>query len=300
MFFFVSGFVMYKKYSFWTTHNIKVFISRKAKVQILGTSVFFISYLYVNSISIEDGIFNETKYGYWFTFTLFLFYVFYMAIQVLFRRCRNYCIDFIHLLFGCCIYLLPAILDTLFINKNVLNVLGMPYWGLYFFFVLGTLARKYYANIEYYLDYKPVLLVCLCFFFLFNLLSDTITSFSWNLFYVPTALTGIAIMFSFFRTHASAFRKETKLGRLLQFIGRRTLDVYFIHYFLLPVNAAKILTVFHDYPMPVIEFVVSFSITIVIIAFCLLLGAILRLSPEISYWIFGVKKTSISLMAGTK
>lgn len=292
MFFFVSGFVMYKEFSLWTFHNIKIFLKKKARVQILGTFVFFISYLYVHAISIKDGILSETKYGYWFTFTLFLFYIIYLIIVFLCRRCKEYYTDFIFLFSGCCIYLLaiPAIFETLPVNRNIFNIIGMPYWGLYFFFVLGTLTRKYYVKIEYYLDHKPFLFICLCIFILFNLLSDIITSLSWNLFYFPTALSGIVIIFSFFRIHAFIFRKEANLGKILQFIGKRTLDIYFIHYFLLPINVSKIVMVFHAYPMPIIEYIVSFSITIVIIAFCLLIGAILRLSPEISYWIFGVNK----------
>lgn len=302
LFFFISGFVMYKEYSFWTISCIKKFFYRKMSPLILGTSVFFLSYLHLHSISIEEGILSDSKCGYWFTYTLFLYYVAYMIVLFLCRYYKVGCIDFIHLFWGACIYLLaiPAIIDILPISRNILNIAGVQHWGFYFFFVLGTLARKYYVHIEYYLDTRPVLLVCLCLFFLFNILSDLITPLCWNFFRFVTALTGIVIMFAFFRTHESVFRKDRKLGRLLQFIGRRTLDVYFIHYFLLPVNAAKIFTVFHDYPMPVIEYVVSLSITIAIIALCLLFGAILRLSPEISYWIFGVKKTSTSAMAGIK
>ena len=292
LFFFICGFVMYKEYSVWTIPYIKNFIFRKAKVLILGTSIFFLTYLHLHEISISEGILSDSKCGYWFTFILFFYYTFYIIIQLLCRRLGDVCTNLIHLCFGACLYVLSihTVLETLSLSNTIIDICGMQYWGFYFFLILGTLARKYYAKFEYYIDHKPFLFICLCLYFIFNIFSDIIIPLCWNLFCLVIALTGIIIAFSFFRKYESALRKDTKLGKILQFVGRRTLDIYFIHYFFLPVNAVKIITIFHDYPMPVVECVVSLSITIAIIAFCLLLGTILRLSPEISYWIFGVKK----------
>jgi hypothetical protein len=52
----------------------------------------------------------------------------------------------------------------------------------------------------------------------------------------------------------------------------------------------KVFTVFHDYSMPIIEFAVSSLIAFLIIAMCLLIGNIIRLSPFLAHWVFGAKK----------
>ena len=42
--------------------------------------------------------------------------------------------------------------------------------------------------------------------------------------------------------------------------------------------------------MPVLEFFVSFSISLLIIAICLIISNLLRLSPVLARWLFGVRK----------
>ena len=82
--------------------------------------------------------------------------------------------------------------------------------------------------------------------------------------------------------------KETIAGRTLQYIGRRTLDVYLIHFFLIPRNLNYI-TVFTEHPIPIIEATVSFIIASIIITGSLLIGNIIRLSPFLAHWVFGAK-----------
>ncbi|MBR4828594.1 MAG: hypothetical protein IKZ92_02175 [Muribaculaceae bacterium] len=72
-------------------------------------------------------------------------------------------------------------------------------------------------------------------------------------------------------------------------MGRRTLDIYLIHYFFLPLNLTFV-TVFKDHPMPIIEAFVSSLIAIIIIAACLLVSNIIRLSPFLAHWLFGAKR----------
>ena len=74
----------------------------------------------------------------------------------------------------------------------------------------------------------------------------------------------------------------------MQYVGRRTLDVYLIHDFLRPRNL-EFITVFTDHPMPIIETTVTLTIAILITAGCLLIGNIIRLSPLLAHWVFGAK-----------
>lgn len=77
----------------------------------------------------------------------------------------------------------------------------------------------------------------------------------------------------------------------MQYVGRRTLDVYLIHYFLLPMNLT-FMTVFVDHPVPIVEAFFSSAISITIIAMCLLVSNIIRLSPLLAHWIFGAKQVN--------
>ena len=102
------------------------------------------------------------------------------------------------------------------------------------------------------------------------------------------SLTGLVIIFTFFRNHQDSFSKNTVIGNSLQYIGRRTLDVYLIHFFLLPLNLSFI-TIFIDHPMPIIEAAVSLIISLVIVAVSLLIGNVIRLSPRLAHYVFGAK-----------
>ena len=73
-------------------------------------------------------------------------------------------------------------------------------------------------------------------------------------------------------------------------MGRRTLDIYLIHFFMIPLDF-KIITVFMDHPMPVVEAFAAAIIAVLIIAVSLLVSEILRLSPFLAHWLFGAKKS---------
>ena len=102
------------------------------------------------------------------------------------------------------------------------------------------------------------------------------------------SLSGLIIVFSFFRKKQNLFTQDKVLGKSLQYIGRRTLDIYLIHYFLIP-NNLDIVTVFVDHPMPIIEATASLLVTLLIIAVSLLISNIIRLSPFLAHWMFGAK-----------
>lgn len=70
--------------------------------------------------------------------------------------------------------------------------------------------------------------------------------------------------------------------------------MYFLHYFLLPKNLGQVITVFHDYPMPLLEFVFTMLVGLIIVAFSLLIGNVIRLSPILAHSLFGAPKESAS------
>lgn len=105
---------------------------------------------------------------------------------------------------------------------------------------------------------------------------------------VIAGVSGVVILFAFFRRYEDAFTKDRKLGRILQYVGRRTLDVYLLHYFILPHNMNYLGDFFANNPNPQLEFIVSISIAAYVVALCLIVSNIIRLSDILSNILFGV------------
>ena len=287
MFFLISGFVLYKEGVTWDIGYIIKFFKKKIPVQLIGPFIFFAAYVCVNNYSLKDSIFDGPKYGYWFTFVLFEYFVFYAIVRFL---VRSWWADVILLLMGICFYPCswPPIMDAIPIPNYILEFLSFKHWQYFIFFVLGTLLKKHFDVAQTWLDGKWLLPFCILFFFLVCAFSKLIP-INGVIKAIPLHLTGLVILFSFFRNKQALFSHETKLGRVSQYVGRRTLDIYLIHDFLLPVNLTFV-TVFIDHPMPIIEAFVSMCIAIIIIAASLLIGNVIRLSPFLAHWFFGVKR----------
>ena len=170
---------------------------------------------------------------------------------------------------------------------NGLMLLSVHQWRFFIFLVLGTLVREHFDVVQQWLDGKWLVAVCVVFYLVVNALGDVLPVRAIAMRGL-LSLAGLVVVFSFFRSKQALFSRETALGRTMQYVGRRTLDIYLIHYFLIPMQL-NFVTVFTDHPMPVIEATVSSIIAIVIIAASLLVSEIIRLSPWLAHWLFGAK-----------
>ena len=101
---------------------------------------------------------------------------------------------------------------------------------------------------------------------------------------------GIPLVYKIFSYYSALFNEKTKVGRSLSYIGKNTLQIYFLHYFLLPRN----LSVFGEFLQvnsnPVIELVLGLSIAVVVIAISLMISNVIRISPLLAHILFGAKR----------
>ena len=295
LFFFISGFVLYKEETKWTAGYIARFlILKKFPVQIVTTLIFFLIFMKLNNIGVMEGVYSDSKLGYWFTFVLFIYFCIYSVCRYFLDMfgCKGILADVCILSVGFVVYVLffvKSVFASLPIDGDVKDVLMMCHWGYYFYFVIGTLFKKYYAKIQELLDNKPVLTICLIVFFILNLFYDEMISSHANILLLLTAITGIVIVFSFFRLHQSSLTKETRIGRTLQYIGRRTLDIYLLHYLLLPENLRVYTSFLSEHPMPILEITLTIFISLIVVAGCLLISRLLCMSQFLAYLLFGVK-----------
>ena len=289
MFFFISGFVLYKSGVVWNGKQVLSFFRKKIPVQLLSPFLFFLVFIHVKDIPFVLAIGQRYKAGYWFTYVLMEYYIIYAIVRFCIRGKWG---DLALFLVGSLLYAInwPPLYNAIPIVDPIKEVLSIPKWDYFFYFVLGTLARKNFSLVERVLNTPWFLTCCILFYFLVNVFRGIIP-INYEITLRLLSLTGLVVLFSFFRNYQSAVSKERVLGRTLQYVGRRTLDVYLIHFFLLP-DQLGFITVFADHPMPVIEATSSLILAIIIVAVCLLIGNIIRLSPFLAHWMFGVKYPS--------
>ena len=286
MFFFISGFMLYKANVVWTGSQVLGFLKKKAPLLLISPLVFFVVYFHVRYkyLSVYDGIVDYDKAGYWFTFVLFLYYALYAIVKLIVKNNRWSIVVLLVIGIFLCYIIYTPIYNAIPLSEDAKGFLSIANWIYFLYFVLGTVTRQYFNQFETLLDGKWFLPSCIALYFLASAYSGYYLKFI----ALPFTIAGVIILFSFFRFNQSYFSKGHALGRVFQYMGRRTLDIYWIHFFLIPMNL-KIVTVFRDHPMPVIEATVSIVLAGIIVAFSLLIGNIIRLSPWLGHWLFGAK-----------
>ena len=302
LFFFISGFVFYKANRLWNFSNAKEILKRKFVIQIIPTFFFLLLYLYLFK-QIDFKYFGSDKGGYWYTYVLFEFYTLYIIIEYLFNRNNTgkgeamVMFVVISLSFLCIFYskYYTKYGDYLGYWKYILGLFSFVKIRLFIFFWFGTIIRKHF---DYFirLSNNPLFITCIILLYIgINIfpISSHMIIFEFLVF-VIIGTTGIIILFTFFRTHASVFQKDTWIGKSLQFIGRRTLDIYLIHYFILPYNLQHIGAWLLQHDNKSFDMIIIFILSLWIICLSLAIGSIIRLSPILSHYLLGVSLNNTS------
>ena len=102
-------------------------------------------------------------------------------------------------------------------------------------------------------------------------------------------IIGLLSVYGIFRRLRHLFEHE-RYFKPLQYIGRHTLEVYLIHYFLLIGFTSALRPYIVDDPNVVVQIIVGFSVAMIITATTLLIGYILRRLPYVDYYILGGRK----------
>ena len=315
LFFFVSGFLAYKATFSWTVPNALKLTWKKFKVQVIPTLVFLCLFV----IFRKKGDFwdnfmllmaSPTKGGYWFTWVLLqMFIIYYVCCYVgnLLQR-----------LIGKNDWLAPTLLfvgwagsviayETLYMPKTFTYHKDMffTYSSLvqtirYMqFFLLGNIVRRYWSRVEQLFDtswFFPLVVtlavVCCAEFFQLHTLRKVWVNLPRTI--AMYCLLLLAVMF--FRHYKTWFDEGKRTGRFLSFIGTRTLDIYLLHFLLLPKMPQVGEWLNANQPNFVLSIVLSVSVALVVIAFCLLASQLLRVSPFLQLYLFG-KKPLVILLA---
>lgn len=147
LFFFISGWVLYKADRIWNFDYTKFFLKNKFRVQIVSTTVFFLLYAYVFNYNILEGL-MVSKLGYWFTFDLFCFFCFYtLSILTIPKKISGGVADLVIVLIMIIVMVLSFshnVFDKSEIGRAIFRYLSIEKWRYYVFFIMGTFVKKYF------------------------------------------------------------------------------------------------------------------------------------------------------------
>ena len=295
LFFLISGFLFFKTDKVWNPAGVAGFLKKKVTVQILSPTIFMLLYFLYMGIGFKEGILNKSKCGYWFTYTLFQFFIIFITTQVIFRllKLKDKYYDTAILLSGflVCIISLESTHEYSFWNRNLTYFLGTGKWDLYIFFVIGTVVKKYFTDFEKLLKNKLTLLLCALLLIVININRDyLINLIDYYVLQFACGTISILFLFSIFRNLENQLSQERRAGKIMQFIGCRTLDIYLIHFFLVYSEFGRSI-IDIELSNNILQIIYIIFITTITVALALFISSILRLNTTVGNFLFGSKKT---------
>ena len=243
--------------------------------------------------------FGAVKGGYWFTFALFVYFILYIVSVLPLRRYQGNKADIIMLLIALVISMTAYWYDInyhrlsniLTWQKDILGFLSFITWRYYLFFFIGTLARKNFPQFLKIIGNGKVMTIVTIVFFAISQIPQSDIFIREYLKFSISGILGMTMIFAFFRfLYTSAFFSPliSHLSPLV-FVGTRTLDIYLLHYFFLPRFLLSYTTdVILSIPSLLMS-VIILLVSLVIVALCLATSHIIRLSPFLGHYLFGVK-----------
>lgn len=299
LFFFISGFVFYKVGREWNYYTLKKFIANKVRVQLFSTLIFFSLFCFLFQRDIVDSVIDGQKAGYWFTYVLFVYFILYIGIDkttclICQKKPYNRITIITSIFVGFILYYLinnGFLLNVL--SPQMTSLLSIGKWQYFLYFSFGCYIHKYYTLFLKLQDYDYLkgtfflVFVC-CSIGLFYQNSTEIIIHNYIL-KIFAGLLGIMLVMFLFKENESHFSSTTKLGNCLQYIGKHTLDIYFLHYFFLPYNLSFVGRWLNKYPSPLLEFCTSLLLAFIVITCCIFVSKIIRTSPTIAFLLLGGK-----------
>ena len=324
LFFFVSGFLAYKARFVWNIRNTLPLIGKKLHVQIIPAVIFLCIFItFKTNSTFWDGLMNAlkspTKSGYWFTWVLLQMFLIYYAISIVAHktlpdppvmegdinsemeeqkkspmtgRFRGVC-------FWITIWLLSiAAYETLYLPK-VFKYHQEPIYAytsfvqtirFMQFFLLGNIVHRYWDRVQKIFDsvwFFPLIatlaVVCCADIFKWHTLK-----FAWTNLPRTVAMYALLLMVvMFFRHCQSWFRQERPLGKVMQYAGVRTLDIYLLHFLLIPSLPFVGTWLNAHHPNFLLDIFCSITVAIPVLAFCLLISQIMHTSKPLGKFLFG-------------
>jgi len=285
-FFFISGWLFEKTDRQWNYVSIKAIVHHKFMVQIVPTFIFLLLLAPPPEFFSRLG---ATKGGYWFTFALFEFFLLTIFSEKYLKKWGVVFALFISVVAFCYDIYYNRYFNNLGLLTDILGFLSFMTWRYFLFFYVGTWVKRHFDVFVIFTSKIWVVIVTFIAFSVIAILPHSDNVISEYLIFAVGGILGLTIVFNFFRSFSSFFTKDRWLGRSLQYIGTRTLDIYLLHYFLLP----KFLILYKDqlqaYNNKMFEFLVAMILAVIVIGLCWLASYVIRINHFLGHYLFGVR-----------
>lgn len=280
LFFFISGYFAYQPPQKLSVSDFFKLIRKKAVQLVIPTVFFFCLYsLFIGSNPVYNFLDKGFDY-YWFTWVLFEMFVVYYLLEFVLRSIKsNKRLIDVFLLFLSIVGLIILVFyrDD---SKLWLGLCMAKLFKFFQFFVLGILAKKYNEKFLIIIDSQRIRTIVLIVYIIslaVSCWSDLGQTFIGKLIFrdILLSYSGLYCIFMFFFNKSVFFNSGNSISKVMQFMGRRTLDIYMLHYFLvapLPITEEWV------NGNPVCQMIVTVICSIIIILICLLVSEVLRSS----------------------
>ena len=296
LFFFLSGYFAYRAADRWTAGKLRDVFSKKVCAQIIGTAVFATIFCLWFDIDIPAFFSNIGDGEYWFTVVLFQMFVLYILLMLLTRGLRrgDRIFTALTIVLATVMYAVNICLTVSHNCIQLCNFTDACGWGkLTFFFpyfAIGLLARGSGTRLfrlmtRRFFSFVNVAVFLLCLIFI----SDIDYTSKGKLLHLACGVSGVLTLFMLFYGSRRYFDSGRALPRVMSFVGRRTLDIYFIHYLFLPDLAFIPIEVYGTNPaLPLL--VIGLGVSAAVTAAALAVSRVIRVSPTLSLLLFGSRQ----------
>lgn len=319
LFFFISGFIAHRLKAITNFGDYRSLMLKKTRVQALPTIVFGLlftvmglqavpgdlsSYLAAHPqpdyVDMAQHFFlSAWKHGYWFTWTLLGIFLIYFTVNYLLRRMPRRWVYIVLSVISLALFIYSPINSWPALDcSGWLGFFSFRHVAHYFqFFVAGNIVACYWQPVlrwlknQYHSAIVILLFLGISIALRFNatmcLPQGDVTHWVVIFLNLLQQYCGIFTMVLLFCTYESAFSQQKVVGRTLQFVGRRTLDIYLIHYFFLP--EMSVAGQYLESNM-LLTTLAAVGLAVVIVALSLAVSSLLRCSPFLAHYLFGAKR----------
>lgn len=296
LFFFISGFLFSVKMISNKFGARIEYVSRRFRQLLLPAIVCGGIYLLANGGDVQGCLMDKYKSGYWFTWLLFEFLIIQVMLELIVEKIAikeddtRYVMICIGVSFIVYVVSIPAVCQRL---GGMTGLLGLPLFRYYIYFVAGRLVRVHLCKIRAW-KYRDVVMAGILVVFISMAIIVWRLEYRWTglLFHIRMVvfeLSALFLLFAVFYRHRNYFVAGNRLVKILTLVGRRTLDIYLLHYFFLPRDMYIIGKYFSQHPNSIGEMIFSGMMTIAIVAVCLAVGECIRSSRIFSKYVLGSK-----------
>lgn len=290
IFFFISGYIAFNDKKEYVA---KTFLQVKFLALVIPALVCLCLYAIIFNRNLTEDIFDNFKGGYWFTIVLFEM----LAISVFIIKLKEKIkLKYISLILLALVFLSVLLLKILYwtdINSNsVIRLFSVTHLLHYFpYFLTGLIFRTGNINagdrlIDKIIDNRYIqLILVFAFIVLFYFENSTLR--------ILQEFIGAVLVFEICRMQSDFFRSN-RIGIWLTKIGRNTLQIYFVHYFILFGLFGKLSEIFpvtlNIIKVPGLELILVGTITWIISEWSMTLSNIIEKFPLMNSLLFGFKK----------